>query len=166
MFNQFTVTILPERTGLAGYTLQTCVLGYACYMRDRYLLNICKAALKEEQRERYKEIVLAYPIKDELMTLDKIQAHDGYRIFMALVELWLKKEVGKAMTAIIEANGCRSMIVDINDAITFIDIIHKAIRLNLPVIIPFAVGEGGRPSVTAKSDDAHWATIIGHAVIE
>ena len=86
MFKQFDVTIVP------GFTLSTCIVGYACFMRDRYLLNICKAALKPAQQEKYKAIVLSYPINDELMTLNKILTHEDYKTFMTLVERWLNKE--------------------------------------------------------------------------
>lgn len=82
IFKKFKLNIL-------GQEMETSVLDYACYVRDKYTLNICKKALRPDQKERYSEIVLSYSIAGEIPTRSDIEEEPGCLTFIDMVGGWL-----------------------------------------------------------------------------
>ena len=72
-----------------GQEMETSVLEYACYMRDRYTKNICKSALRPDQKDQYNKIVLSYSIEARRLKYHDVLGEDGFQVFWELVANWI-----------------------------------------------------------------------------
>src|SRR3990167_7475825 len=67
-------------------------LSYACIMRDRYTLDLCKKSLinlPDEYQVAYKKAVTTFETEGEIPTRDEIIDGYDYEQFQDLVERWL-----------------------------------------------------------------------------
>lgn len=65
------------------------------------------------------------------------------------------------MQKIIKAGGGNSLIIDIKDEQHFIEVIQKAMNLNVPIIVPYSTNNSDTATDVELATSAHWASIIG-----
>lgn len=67
------------------------------------------------------------------------------------------------LAKLIETAECKTLVCDIANRTDFVDVIRKAIDLNIPVIIPFSIdSDNNVPASNPSSLTAHWATAIAY----